>query len=130
MHRLTGFKRIVATIVGVALLSFSAASMSGDSTAVVEGSKAASTESCVAPTDDMRRNHMEYLKHERDETVREGVRGGKFSIAECVSCHAGKDESGKYVPVNAEHQFCDSCHNYAAVKPTCFQCHRKVPEEK
>lgn len=128
MHRLIGFKRITATILGVALLAFSAASMSGS--AVVEGSKAAGMESCVAPTDDMRRNHMEYLKHERDETVRGGIRGGKYSIAECIDCHAAKDESGKYIPVNAEHQFCDSCHNYAAVKPTCFQCHRKVPEEK
>ncbi len=128
MHRLIGFKRIVATVLGVALLSFSAASMSGS--AVVKGSKAAGMESCVAPTDKMRRFHMEYLKHERDATVHEGIRGGDNSLAECVNCHASKDESGKYVPVNAEHQFCDSCHSYAAVKPTCFQCHRKVPEEK
>ncbi len=128
MHRLIGFKRIVATILGALLLSFSAASMSGS--AVVAGSKAAGMESCVAPTAEMRRNHMEYLKHERDETVHAGIRDGKYSIADCVSCHASKDESGNYIPVNAEHQFCDSCHSYAAVKPTCFQCHRKVPEEK
>ncbi len=128
MHRLIGFKRIVATILGVVLISFSSISMSDS--AVVAGSKAAGMESCVVPTEEMRRNHMEYLKHERDEVVHEGIRGGKYSIADCVSCHAGKDDSGKYVPVNAEHQFCDSCHDYAAVKPTCFQCHRKVPEEK
>lgn len=128
MHRLIGFKRIVAMVLGAAVLSFSAASMSGS--AVVKGSKAADMESCVAPTLDMRRNHMEYLKHERDETVHEGVRGGKHRLADCVSCHASKDESGKSIPVNAEHQFCDSCHDYAAVNVTCFQCHRKVPEEK
>ena len=130
MHRLIGFKRIAAAIMGAALLSFSAVSMSDS--AVVKGSKAADMgkDGCVATTEDMRRNHMEYLKHERDGTVREGKRGGKYSIAECIDCHAAKDDSGKYIPVNAEHQFCDSCHNYAAVKPTCFQCHRKVPEEK
>ncbi len=128
MHRLIGFKHVVVTIMGVLLISFSAASFSGS--AVVEGSKAAGMDSCVAPTDDMRRNHMEYLKHQRDETVHKGVRGSKYSLDNCVSCHASKDDSGKSIPVNAEHQFCDSCHDYAAVSLTCFQCHRKVPEEK
>jgi [DsrC]-trisulfide reductase subunit J len=128
MHRLIGLKRIAALVVGGILLSLSTAAISGS--VVVEGSKAAGIESCVAPTADMRRNHMDYLKHERNEVVYEGVRGSKYSLADCVSCHASKDKSGHSIPVNAEKQFCDSCHDYAAVKITCFQCHRKVPEEK
>lgn len=128
MHRLIGFKQIVAAVLGVVLLSVSAAAISGS--AVVEGSKAAGMESCVAPTDDMRRNHMDYLKHSRDETVHGGVRGTKYKLADCVGCHASKGKMGESIPVNAEHQFCSSCHDYAAVNITCFQCHRKVPEEK
>ena len=48
--------------------------------AVVQGSRAAGLEACVAPTDDMRRNHMEYIKHQRVRTVHQGVRGSKFSL--------------------------------------------------
>ncbi len=128
MHRLIGLKRIATMVMGAFLLTVSAVAISGS--AVVEGSKAADMKSCVAPTDDMRRNHMDYLKHERDEVVHEGIRGSKFSLSDCVSCHASEDKSGHPVPVNAEEQFCDSCHDYAAVNITCFQCHRKVPEEK
>lgn len=128
MHRLIGLKRIVALVMGGIFLSFSAVAISGS--AVVKGSKAAGMESCVAPTEEMRRYHMEYLKHERNEVVHQGVRGSKYSLPKCVSCHASKDDSGHSVPVNAENQFCDSCHKQAAVKITCFQCHRKVPEEK
>ena len=128
MHRLIGLKRIATMVMGGILLSLSMVAISGS--AVVEGSKAADMKSCVAPTADMRRNHMDYLKHQRDEVVRKGDRSSKFALAECVSCHASKDKQGHPLPVNADNQFCDSCHDYAAVKITCFQCHRKVPEEK
>ncbi len=43
---------------------------------------------CVRDTAFMRRYHMVMLKHQRDETVHEGVRGGDFSIMGCVNCHA------------------------------------------
>ena len=128
MHRLNGLKRIAALVVTGELLSLSTAAISD--AVVVEGSKAAGMKTCVAPTMDMRRNHMEYLKHQRDEVVHKGDRTSKFALAECVSCHASKDKKGHAVPVNAKDQFCDSCHDYAAVNITCFQCHRKVPEEK
>ncbi len=100
------------------------------STFVTEGSKAAGMESCVAPTEVMRRNHMDFLKHERDETVREGKRGLEFSIAECIDCHAAVDSTGKPVPVDAQGQFCQACHGYVAVSPACFQCHRTTPEKQ
>ncbi|PLX61249.1 MAG: hypothetical protein C0630_12465 [Sedimenticola selenatireducens] len=76
----------------------------------------------------MRRNHMDYLKHDRRETVHKGIRNTQYSLAECVECHAEKDSAGAYKPVNADGQFCESCHSYVAVNLTCFQCHRKTPE--
>lgn len=128
MHRLNDLKRIAAVVVAGILFTLSTAAISGS--LVVEGSKAAGLKDCVAPTMDMRRNHMEYLKHQRDEVVHKGDRSSKFALAKCVSCHASKDKQGHPVPVNAKDQFCDSCHDYTAVNITCFQCHRKVPEEK
>jgi predicted CXXCH cytochrome family protein len=97
---------------------------------VSKSSKAASLTSCVAATDVMRRNHMDFLKHERDETVREGIRGVPFSLSDCVDCHASTDENGKSVPVNEEGEFCATCHDYVAVDLPCFQCHRTTPEKK
>lgn len=94
---------------------------------VTPGSKAEGMQSCVAPTADIRRYHMDYLKHDRDETVRKGIRAVKHSLAECLDCHAGKDDQGNYLPVDAEGQFCAGCHRYTAVSPNCFQCHRTTP---
>ncbi len=85
-------------------------------------------DACVRPTDWMRRNHMELLKHDRDLTLRQGVRPVDGSIKGCVDCHANQDGDGRYIPVNAEEQFCASCHNYTAVKLDCFECHATRPE--
>jgi predicted CXXCH cytochrome family protein len=126
MRRTIGFKRFAVLLLCGAAVLLSAAALGG----VTPGSKAAGMEACVAPTDDMRRNHMEYLKHERVEVVRDGVRDTKYSLAECVNCHGTHDEQGQPVAINSEGQFCDGCHNYTAVSITCFQCHSKVPEEK
>ncbi|MEJ2693119.1 MAG: sulfur reduction protein DsrJ [Candidatus Thiodiazotropha sp.] len=107
---------------------FPAMQATAESALVTKGSKAAGMDSCVAPTGVMRRNHMEFLKHGRDETVRGGVRGLDFSLAECIDCHAARDASGKSVPVNAKGQFCQVCHAYVAASPDCFQCHRTTPQ--
>ncbi|WP_456404002.1 cytochrome c3 family protein [Thiolapillus sp.] len=97
----------------------------------IEGTaKADKLEQCVEPTPVMRRNHFEFIKHQRDLTVRQGIRGSKHSLSGCVDCHARKDASGKAVPVNAEGQFCAGCHDYAAVNLDCFSCHRTIPGEK
>jgi predicted CXXCH cytochrome family protein len=87
-------------------------------------------EHCVADTSYMRRYHMIMLKHERDETVHEGVRGGKFSIKECVDCHAVKGADGRPVSYENPRHFCRSCHDYAAVSIDCFECHASRPGEK
>ncbi|MCU7905023.1 MAG: sulfur reduction protein DsrJ [Candidatus Thiodiazotropha sp. (ex Epidulcina cf. delphinae)] len=100
----------------------------GESAYVTENSKAASLESCVAPTDDMRRNHMDFLRHGRDDTVRDGVRGLEYSLAGCIDCHASTDAAGKAVSVVGKGEFCQACHGYVAVSPACFQCHRTTPD--
>ena len=84
---------------------------------------------CVEPEDEMLRNHMNYILHQRDETVHEGIRTRQHSLEECVNCHATRDEeSGDYLPINSEGQFCYSCHTYASVNIDCFQCHATKPE--
>ena len=82
---------------------------------------------CVADTDYMRRFHMTVLVHQRDETMLRGVRTRKFSLKECVACHATTGADGKPVSINAPGEFCASCHEYAAVSIDCFQCHATKP---
>jgi hypothetical protein len=76
---------------------------------------------CIAPTDEMRRNHMDMLKHQRDKTLREGVRGAKVSLNGCIECHASK-QTGSVI--GGHDNFCQSCHAYAAVKLDCWDCHQ------
>jgi hypothetical protein len=120
----------LATAFLLAVLAFSAAAEEDEvATAAIKGSAKAEQPGalCVRPTEWMRRNHMELVKHQRDLTVRQGVRVGKDSLANCVDCHVRKDANHQPVAINAEGQFCDSCHDYAAVNLTCFQCHSTVP---
>lgn len=86
--------------------------------------EAAKGSQCVEPAADMRRNHMEYLKHQRDDTLRGGIRGAKYSLKACIECHASQQtNSVTAAPTN----FCISCHSYAAVKVDCFECHATQP---
>jgi len=94
---------------------------------VVPNSPAAQLESCVEPTEFMRRNHMELIRHQRDNTVHLGIRGSPHSLAGCVDCHVSYDAQREPVPVADEGQFCRTCHAHAAVKLDCFQCHATVP---
>ncbi len=84
-------------------------------------------ERCVDDTDFMRRNHMNLLDHQRDETVHSGVRTKRYSLKGCIDCHAVNGEDG--VPVIADNpkHFCRTCHDYAAVRIDCFQCHASRP---
>ncbi len=85
-------------------------------------------ESCVAETGFMRRNHMNLLSHQRDETLRQGIRGARFSLRECVACHAVPDAEGSAVKATDPRHFCTACHLYAAVRIDCFECHASRPE--
>ena len=85
------------------------------------------TQECVEPEEEMRKNHMNYILHQRDETMHAGIRTRQHSLEECVNCHTAKDEQGNYIPVNDENQFCASCHSYTSVSIDCFQCHATKP---
>lgn len=80
---------------------------------------------CVEDAAFMRDNHMTLLASWRDSVVREGNRvytatdGRVFEMGltgNCLKCHENKS------------RFCDRCHDYAGVKPTCWDCHIN-PEE-
>ncbi len=85
-------------------------------------------DSCVAETAFMRRNHMNLLRHQRDETLREGIRGARFSLKECVACHTVPGSDGAPVAADDPRFFCTACHLYAAVRIDCFECHASRPE--
>lgn len=81
---------------------------------------------CIADTATMRANHMRLLTEWRDEVVREndriytspdGLRCLKSLSGTCGGCHTDKV------------RFCDRCHDYVAVSPTCWDCHLAPPGE-
>jgi hypothetical protein len=82
-------------------------------------------EKCVEPTEIMRRDHMNFILHQRDETVHEGIRTTRHSLKKCINCHADPETNS----VLGENGFCQSCHSYAAVSMDCFGCHTPLAEE-
>lgn len=81
---------------------------------------------CVEDTDLMRRDHMKFILHQRDQTVHAGIRTEKHSLKNCVNCHA----SSKTNSVLGKEGFCESCHTYTSVSIDCFSCHTSSPEKK
>lgn len=80
---------------------------------------------CVEDEDFMRRNHMKLLMHQRDETMHKGIRTKKYSLQNCIECHASKKNNSV---LGSNENFCQSCHSYAAVKIDCFECHASKPK--
>jgi len=81
---------------------------------------------CVEATPYMRESHTKLLVQWRDQVVRgnmrlyKGIDGKTYTMSltnTCLNCHSNKQ------------QFCDQCHNYVGVTPTCWNCHI-IPEEK
>lgn len=81
---------------------------------------------CVAPTGEMRRDHMKMLLHQRDLTVHQGLRDPRFSLKNCVDCHA----SQKTGSVLGKDGFCSGCHSYASVSIDCFDCHSALRQSR
>jgi len=122
---------LAALFAGAALVAMAVAEESVGRTPVPAIPKAKGGH-CVRDTDFMRRYHMTMLKHQRDETVHDGVRNGDFSIKACVTCHAVNGADGQPVSYADPKHFCRSCHSYASVSIDCFECHASKPaaEEK
>ena len=85
-------------------------------------------DACVEPTDVMRKQHMDFLLHQRDRTVHEGIRTKQHSLVECIDCHVQQNSEGDFIPVDAPEQFCQVCHEYTSVKVDCFECHATTPD--
>ena len=75
----------------------------------------------------MRATHMKVLDSWRDAVVRNddrapvSVSGRQYDKSlqnGCMKCHSNKEE------------FCDKCHSYVEVKPTCWECHVEPKEKK
>jgi hypothetical protein len=80
---------------------------------------------CIADPATMRREHPNLLRHQRDETVHQGIRGAKASLQGCIACHAST-KTGSVAA--AQTDFCVACHSYTAVKVDCFECHASKPQ--
>ena len=78
---------------------------------------------CVADPQWMRKNHMRVLFQQRDETVHQGIRDGKFSLKNCIECHASLRDNSV---IGRADSFCEGCHRYEAVKIDCFECHSSM----
>jgi hypothetical protein len=88
--------------------------------------KAKAAKVCVRSTDYMKAEHMQLLDIWRDAVVRRGDRiyvspdGKEYSMSltnTCLDCHSNKAN------------FCDRCHDYASVRPYCWDCHIDNPKE-
>jgi len=88
--------------------------------------KAKAAKECVRSTAYMKAEHMQLLDVWRDSVVRRGERiyvspaGKEYNMSlsnTCLDCHSNKTE------------FCDRCHNYASVRPYCWDCHIDNPKE-
>jgi len=89
--------------------------------------KAKAAKECVLSKEYMRAEHMQILDLWREVVVRGGQRtytnpkGKSFVMSlsnTCLDCHSNKAD------------FCDKCHNFASVRPYCWDCHIEPPKEK
>lgn len=112
---------LLATFAALVAVS-SAPTFAGDGTRAAKPViEIANPGKCVAPTEEMRRNHMEMLKHQRDRTLRQGIRGEPASLNACIECHASKTNGSV---LGSNENFCQACHSYVAVKLDCWDCHQ------
>lgn len=86
--------------------------------------KALEAKQCVRSKAFMKAEHMQLLDHWRDTVVRDAERmyvspnGETYNMSlsnTCMTCHSKKEE------------FCDRCHDYASVRPYCWDCHIDNP---
>ena len=91
--------------------------------AIPQPAKPVTASNCVEPVEVMRREHMNFLLHQRDATVLEGERGSKYSLVGCMDCHNPSESAETAVRYPDPQHFCAGCHLYASVRIDCFECH-------
>lgn len=128
---------LILSLSGCAASSYSANWLTSTSTlcqschgtgevAYVDEEKIVSKEGqCVLPVKEMMDSHKDLLNDWEKSVVREGDRiyvasdGEEYNmnlIDTCMKCHPNKKE------------FCDECHSYTAVTPSCWNCHKLAPQ--
>lgn len=124
LRELLTFRRVVLVAALLVGSTVAAASGTGGNVAGADTQVDKPEGKCVKETSYMARNHMEELKHHRDETMRKGIRTKEFSLQNCIDCHASKKTNS----VLGAEGFCQKCHAKVAVKPDCFECHSSKPK--
>lgn len=114
-----GFRLAVALGVSALLVAHTPTAAAGDNKPepVIAQAKA---EHCIKDEGFMIRNHPDLLKHQRNDTLRRGIRSGDFSLKRCMECHSNNATDHAAIKTD-----CDTCHSYAAVKLDCWDCHAK-----
>jgi hypothetical protein len=124
---ITGLIIFIVIVVSPFLLNMGKASTGADPV-IPEGLKEKKGE-CIFPKEEMKAEHMQLLDKWRETVVRKGERvyvassGKEYNMSlssgenSCIGCHSNKTE------------FCDRCHDYASVRPYCWDCHNE-PKEK
>ncbi len=82
---------------------------------------------CVESGEFMRAKHMDLLNDWRNVVVRDGMRtyvstdGTEYNMSltlTCLDCHESQEK------------FCGECHDFAGVKPLCWECHNKMEDPR
>ena len=121
MARLGNWLRLAAILGATALLAAHTPSAAAGSNKPEPAIAQAKGDHCVKDDAFMIRHHPDLLKHQRNDTMRRGIRSGEFSLKRCMECHA---DNGVGHAVKTD---CDNCHAYAAVKLDCWDCHARKP---
>ena len=122
MRRLLLSGLLAALLPGVAPLAAGADSSGFGAVAIPEPPAEAYGEAGVEPVEVMRREHMNFLLHQRDATVIDGERDGSYALVDCLNCHNHGDATPVLRYEDPGH-FCADCHVYAGVSIDCFECH-------
>lgn len=123
------FSLAVLTLLALAAVAEDMRVRAEDDRSLLPDIPAARGDQCVEPTELMRRRHMEFILHQRDQTVHQGIRTEKYRFVNCIDCHVQVRADGTYPRhVDADH-FCESCHRFSSVRMDCFQCHADRPVE-
>ncbi|MEW6071549.1 MAG: sulfate reduction electron transfer complex DsrMKJOP subunit DsrJ [Planctomycetota bacterium] len=91
---------------------------------------AATAQPCVMEPAYMRAAHMDLLNRWRDEVVRNDARF--FTAADGYGLESGRERDEKSLSLTClrchdKEQFCDRCHDYSGIAPTCWKCHVVPP---
>ncbi len=129
-------KLLSVTSLLLLLVSLAGLSACGGDSPKIEGKitkalkKFDTEEQNMAHKTEMRKYHMDHLKHKRDLTMYGGIRTAEDSLTGCIDCHVPAPVGDKVVRYTDPEHFCATCHNYVSVQIDCFQCHTDHPDPK